>query len=110
LGLGAWELGGDALGLLQNWVEILCLDEFVGLQATLHQRTLGFLYGPLVGGCAPTTRPTSDPSPVLAAKIRFGENRRLRDMNQVTQQVFGLRGPSVARRTRKWSRGRNGRQ
>src|SRR4029453_19303659 len=30
--LGAWELGGDALGLLQNRVEVLCLDEFVGLQ------------------------------------------------------------------------------
>src|SRR5215212_42241 len=32
LGLGAWELGGDALGLLQNRVEVLCLDQFVGLQ------------------------------------------------------------------------------
>src|SRR5688500_9686990 len=32
LGLGAWELGGDALGLLQDRVEVLCLDEFVGLQ------------------------------------------------------------------------------
>src|SRR5437773_5848285 len=26
LGLGTWELGGDALGLLQNRVEVLCLD------------------------------------------------------------------------------------
>src|SRR5215216_5829242 len=32
LDLGAWELGGDVLGLLQDRVEVLCLDEFVGLQ------------------------------------------------------------------------------
>src|SRR5215211_708675 len=32
LGLGAGELGGDALGLLQKRVEVLCLDQFVGLQ------------------------------------------------------------------------------
>src|SRR4029453_10056013 len=32
LGLGAGELGGDALGLLQDRVEVLCLDELVGLQ------------------------------------------------------------------------------
>src|SRR5215218_4887594 len=32
LGLGTGELGGDALGLLQNRVEVFCLDEFVGLQ------------------------------------------------------------------------------
>jgi hypothetical protein len=43
---------------------------------------LGFLHGPLVGGYAPTTRPTSQPSPVLAAKIRFGAYQRLRDTNQ----------------------------
>jgi hypothetical protein len=30
--LGAGELGGDALGLLQNRVDVFCLDEFVGLQ------------------------------------------------------------------------------
>ena len=32
LGLGTGELGGDALGLLQDRVEVLCLDQFVGLQ------------------------------------------------------------------------------
>jgi hypothetical protein len=46
---------------------------YFDIAATPHQRTLGFLHGPLVGGYAPTTRPTSDPSPVLAAKIRFAE-------------------------------------
>jgi hypothetical protein len=35
--------------------------------------------GPLVGGYAPTTRPTSDPSPVLA------ENVRSRQADQVTE-------------------------
>ena len=29
-----------------------------------------------------TTRPTSEPGPVLAAKIRFGGNRQLQDTNQ----------------------------
>src|SRR5215216_2326906 len=141
LDLGAWELGGDVLGLLQDRVEIFCLDEFVGLPmlegpdaahrqagrgrrpgigeihddepvvlakhqivglkfappadstaldttvtrslgcsmaramasplrvkntasfdiaATLHQRTLGSLHGPLVEGYVPRTRPTSE--------------------------------------------------
>src|SRR5919204_5945030 len=31
-GLGTGELGGDALGLLQKRVDVLCLDELVGLQ------------------------------------------------------------------------------
>src|SRR6266704_4021966 len=30
--LDTGELGGDALGVLQNRVDVLCLDEFVGLQ------------------------------------------------------------------------------
>ena len=41
LGLGAWELGGDALGLPQNRVEVLCLHEFVGFQVLLHSLGLG---------------------------------------------------------------------
>src|SRR5215211_921112 len=49
LGLGAWELGGDALGLLQNRVDVLCLDEFVGLQV---------LEGP---GAAQVCRPRTPP-------------------------------------------------
>ena len=32
MGLGAWKLGGDAFGLLQDRVEVLCLDQFVGFQ------------------------------------------------------------------------------
>jgi hypothetical protein len=47
---------------------------------------LGFLHRPLVGGYAPTTRPTSEPIPVLAAKIRFGGNQQHRDTNRVTQR------------------------
>jgi hypothetical protein len=43
---------------------------YFDIAATLHQRTLGSLRRPLVGGYAPRTRPTSEPSLVLAAKIR----------------------------------------
>jgi hypothetical protein len=57
---------------------------------------LGFLYRPLAGGYAPTTRPTSEPSPVLAAKLPVRKDSAALSTNNVTQRDSGLRGRSVA--------------
>src|SRR4029453_9909852 len=64
----AWLLHGPGDGLAPEGEEHRILRH---RRHRLHQRTLGFLHGPLVGGYAPTTRPTRDQRPVLAAKIRI---------------------------------------
>jgi len=58
----------------------------------------------------PPPDPTSEPSPVLAAKIRFGGNRRPRETNQ--GHPAGLRPARAVggKANRKWSRGKKGRR
>src|SRR5829696_8040942 len=94
LGLGAWELGGDALGLLQDRVEVFCLDEFVGLQVLEGP---GAAYGQAGRGRCPGIGEVDDDEPVVLAEHQVvglqlaprGLHRLGYDRDPVTRLLHG---------------------
>jgi hypothetical protein len=66
-GLEIGELGGDALGLLQDRVEVFCLDEFMGLEML---EGAGAAHGQADRGRGPGIGQIYDDEPVVLANIK----------------------------------------